>query len=248
MSVEELKKLAQEISKEDGERVRAPFPRLFINYDPEVATPGQFAFGGEKDGNGNWTTPPTVIGKSVHIVFLKEYGQYTFFDPSSERVTIRSNIFPKWQAREAYDVITGEPISKLKEVYDIRYTQVTLILILVASNEWKPAIWYMRGATLKAYLDILRQNKFRAEDFLATKIFTLTTKQEKKGSVRYYVPVVEEIREPTEKEAKGLLQVIPEAVQTFKQYVRQYNAARRGEPQQNEGEEELPFDDDDINF
>ncbi len=245
-SLEELTKLASALAEEaQSGSVRCPYPRLFINYDPEVSAPGQFAVGGEKDEEGNWTTPPTVLGKEAGIIFLKEYGQYTYFDPQAEKITVKSNIFLKFKAKEAVDLFTEKPISELKEVYPgIRYTQVTLVLVRL-KNTWTPAVWYMRGATLKAHLDIIRENKLKPKDYVAQKIFIFGTERHKKGTVLYYTPKLITITDPTEAEAKQLLKLIPEAVNTFNQYVDEYNGisypAAGTETEEGIADNDLPF-------
>ncbi len=223
-SLEELTKLASALAEEaQSGSVRCPYPRFFINYDPEVSAPGQFAVGGEKDEEGNWTTAPTVLGKEARVIFLKEYGQYTYFDPQAEKITVKSNIFPKFKAKEAVDLFTEKPISELKEVYpSIRYTQVTLVLARL-KNAWTPAVWYMRGASLKACLDMLRENKLKPKDYIAQKVFAFGTEKHKKGTVLYYTPKLITIADPTEAEAKQLLKLIPETVNVFRQYVDEYN-------------------------
>lgn len=222
--MEELRKLQEQLlDDQEVKTSRNPFQRFFINYDPEIGPVGSFALGGEKDEAGNWTTPPKLIDRSAKIIFLKEYGQYTYYDPSVEKITIRSNIFPKWQAKEAVDLATGEPITKMKEVNpDIRYTQITLILVNVDGN-WIPAVWYLRGAALKAYLDMLREKKLRPSDYFGVKILEFVTEKKKKGQVVYYVPVLSNILEPSEKDAKVLLSLIPKTVEEFRAYIHSYN-------------------------
>ena len=233
---EELKKLQEQLL-EDSQSVvpRAPFERFFISYDPDVGI-GQYALGGEKDESGNWTDPPLLIGKSADVIFLKEYGQYVYFDPQLEKVTVKSNIFPKWKAKDAVDLYTDKPIAELKEIYPgIRYTQVTLILVNI--NRWVPAIWYMKGSTIKAYLDIIRENKLKPEDYIGCKIFRLGIQKNKKGTVIYYTPTLEKLMEPSDKDAKTLLSLIPEATEKFKKYVDEYNGIRYPEPMQEENGE-----------
>lgn len=101
---------------------------------------------------------------------------------------------------EAVDLFIEKPITELKEVYpNIRYTQVTLVLVK-HKNSWHPAVWYMRGATLKAYLDILREDKLKPKDYIARKVFVLETQKYKKGTVLYYTPSLVALKDPSDKE------------------------------------------------
>jgi len=243
---EQLKKMREELLEDVKPAVpRLPFEKLQINYDPEVAPPGSYIMGGEKDDNGEWVTPPKVLGPKMEVIFLKEYGQYTYFDPQAERTTIKSNIFPKFKAKEAVDVYTGRPIAELREAYpQIRYNQITLVL--VKAKDWQPAIWYLKGSSLKAYLDILREKKLRPEDYIGYLIFKLGTKKNKKGTVIYFTPVLDSIREPDDKDAKEILDLMKKSVVEFKKYVEEYNNANKQEQKEEEGGEVYAEDIEDI--
>jgi len=241
--LEELKRLEESVRETAG-GLRPPFPFVGVNYDEEVGTVGAFVIGGEKK-NGEWISPPTVVEK-LEFVLLKERGQYTHYNEHLNRLTVKSVILPKFQMKQAVDLISGKPIEELRrEGLQLTYNSLLLILVRLGGG-FAPAIFKLKGATLKSWIDFTKQNPPGL-----TNLIIATTRKEKKGTVRYFTLSLD-VRDITEDEAGAILPLIHPTIDAFEEWVFHYNNRHvvQTEPQQTElqqtevfgGEEdEIPF-------
>lgn len=241
--LEELKRLEEHL-RENAGGLKSPFPFVVVNYDEEVGAAGTFAIGGEKK-NGEWITPPTVMER-LEFVLLKERGQYTYYNEHLNRLTVKSTILPRFQMKQAVDLVSGEPIEKLRrEGLKLTYNSYLLVLIRLGGG-FAPAIFKLKGATLKSWIDFTKRKLPGLTDLVIA-----TTQREKKGTVKYFTLSLD-IRDITEDEAGAILPLIQPTVDAFEEWVFHYNNRHitPTEPQQTElqqpevfgGEEdEIPF-------
>lgn len=207
-NINELK--AKLIAEAQGNRRGLPFKKLAVNHASQ-----EFVL---KDATGEKS-----IGKQAEIFIAGEYAQYFYYDPRLERLTMLSQITKPALIKKAIDLKSGrlasEVVEKLKQ-QGLKPTFATILVVLVkVGDEWEEAIFYLKGALLQAWFEIVKEIQASGGNVISN-ILKLGLKAQKKGSVKYSTLTLQEFIECKEETtvAKGVL-----FLNKFKDAVKEYN-------------------------
>ena len=223
-----------------------PFPLLKINYDMDFGKVGAYGYNPQKDENGNLSGYEFVSDK-VTIRPIKSVYQYSKFDVEQNKPTVTSNIFPLREAKKAYDLKSGTPISVLKASdNDITFQRILLGVIDIDGEE-KPFIMYAKGSFLYELSNILNQYK---NDGHMTHKFTLGTEKRKKGTVVWFVPTLEDVNELAQDEFIKNIKTDAELIRQFDEWIASVNAGGNDTPStvSTKATSDVEVDESEINF
>jgi len=221
-----------------------PFPLLKINFDPDFGKVGAYAYNPQRDDEGNMSGYE-YISEEVTIRPIKSLYQYSKFDVEQNKPTVTSNIFPLREAKKAYDLKTGTPISVLKEAdNDIKFQRILLGTIEIDGEE-KPFVMYAKGSFLYELNNILGQYK---NDGHMTHKFTLGTKKNKKGTVIWYTPTFVDVKELSQDEFIKKIKEDAELIRQFDEWVVSVNAGNSDTPSTTKSTPDVEVDESEINF
>jgi hypothetical protein len=124
----------------------------------------------------------------VEVFFIAEYSQYIHYDPQFQRLTLLSQIVKPFAINNALDLKTGQKIGalvkKMKET-DLKPKYISIFLTFVKNgNKWEEAVFYLKGAVLKSFMEIKQDLKNEQKEVIAS-VLHLGLKPKKKGSVEY---------------------------------------------------------------
>ena len=207
-NINELK--AKLISEAQGSKRGLPFKKLAVNHQSQ-----EFIL---KDGEIE-----KVIGKQAELFIVGEYAQYFYFDPKIERITLLSQITKPSLIRKAIDLKSGklasEIVEKLKQ-QGLKPTYTSILVVLVKiDNSWEEAVFYIKGALLQSWFDIVKELQQYGSTPIAS-VVKLGLKAQKKGSVKYSTLALAEYSDCNDESviAKGVL-----LLDKFKEAVKEYN-------------------------
>lgn len=224
-----------------------PFPQLKINYDMELGKAGAYAYNPIKEDKE--TVGYEFAGSPVKVRFLKSMYQYSKFDATQNKPVITSNVFELKNAKKAYDLKTGKSISALKALDDQIKFQRILLGVIEIDGEEKPFIFYTKGSFLYELSNILKDYD---NDGHLTHYFTLSSEKRKKGTVIWFVPVLENAEQLSQQDFVKNLKSDADYILKFDKWVEQINSS--GEIQDEEPNkqvtttQEVEEDEDNIAF
>jgi hypothetical protein len=158
-----------------GSRRGLPFKKLAVSHSTQ-----EFLLrDGELEQN---------LGKEVDIFVSAEFGQYFFFDPKIEKITVLSQIVKPAFIKQALDLKSGRKMAEIIEKMKAQNTKPTytdiLVVLVKTENGWEEALFYVKGALLQSWFEIVKE--IGAEEKIPIgNIVRLTLKAQKKGSVKY---------------------------------------------------------------
>ena len=126
--------------------------------------------------------------QEVEVFFIAEYSQYIHYDPQLQRLTLLSQIVKPFAINNALDLKTGQKIGalvkRMKET-DLKPKYISIFLTFVKNdNKWEEAIFYLKGAVLKSFMEIKQDLKNEGKEVISS-VLQLGLKPKKKGSVEY---------------------------------------------------------------
>jgi hypothetical protein len=209
-NTEELK--AQLQQEATGQRRGLPFKKLAVNHSTQ-----EFLL---KDGDAE-----KVLGKQVELFIAGEFGQYFYFDPKLERITVLSQIVKPALIKQAIDLKSGRKMSEILEKMKSQNTKPTfsdiLVVLVKVDDKWQEAIFYVKGALLQSWFEIVKEITSSDATPIGN-IVKLGLKAQKKGSVKYSTLSLVEfiICKDNDLVSNGvaLLNKFKEAVKSYNQY------------------------------
>lgn len=193
-----------------GQRRGLPFKKLAVNHSTQ-----EFVI---KDGEAE-----KVLGKQAELFIAGEFGQYFYFDPKIEKITVLSQIVKPALIKQAIDLKSGKKMAEILEKMKAQNTKPTfsdiLVVLVKVDNQWQEAIFYVKGALLQSWFEIVKEIT-SSESTAVGNIVKLGLKAQKKGSVKYStLSLVEFVNcEDNELIAKGVL-----LLNKFKEAIKSYN-------------------------
>jgi hypothetical protein len=198
------------LAEAQGSKRRLPFKKLVVNHAEQ-----KFLKEGEIE---------KPLGKEVEIFVVAEFSQYFYYDPKLERITVLSQISRPSSIKETIDLKSGR---KMKEVIEklnsqgLKPVYTTILVVMVkVGDAWEEAIFYMKGAILQSWLEIIKYLQKQETTHIA-KLLKLSLKGQKKGAVKYATLSLEDYQECNDGNviSKGVL-----LLEKFKAEVEKYNA------------------------
>ena len=183
------------------------------------------------------------IGKQVEVFVVAEYAQYFYFDPKLERITLLSQITKPSLIKQAIDLKSGKKVGELIEklkAQGFKPTYTTILVVMVkVDNEWKEAIFYLKGALLQSWLEITKELQGYGATHIAS-LLKLSLKAQKKGVVKYSTLALSEYKECYDEDVLAKAVIL---LDRFKEEVKRYNTYEPAEELSVEPEEATSLDD-----
>ena len=248
LTIEEL--MATGLSREEAELIVGTqeqsggglsFPIAKINYDPDFGKVGSIGFNPQKDEDGNVTGYERVFDNPIKMKILVQKYQYSYFNPTTNKAEVTSNLFELKDAKKAIDIKSGIPIADLKATnQDIKFTRVALVELYDANGNGYIAVMYFRGIlnyTLSENLKSVRSPLIMTD-------LEVNLAKKKKGTVTYF-EVDSIVATPLEKgEALTNLKKYTGALKEFNDWVDSVNGSVDTKPKVNNQKEEEEDDED----
>ena len=219
-----------------------PFPQLKINYDMDFGKVGIYAYNPKKEEKE--LVGYEFTGSPVKVRFLKSMYQYSKFDTAQNKPAITSNVFELKNAKKAYDLKTGKHISELKALDDQIKFQRILLGVIEIDGEEKPFVFYTKGSFLYELNNILKDYD---NDGHLTHYFTLSSEKRKKGTVIWFVPVLENVEQLSQQDFVKNLKSDADYILKFDKWVEQVNngGKEQEEPNKQVATQEVEEEDED---
>lgn len=210
VNAKELK--AQLQQEAQGTRRGLPFKKLAVNHPTQ-----EFVL---KEGEVE-----KVLGKQVELFVAGEFGQYFYFDPKLEKITLLSQIVKPALIKQAIDLKSGKRMAEILEKMksqNIKPTFSDILVVLVKVEDvWQEAIFYVKGALLQSWFEIVKEIS-SSDNTPIGNIVKISLKAQKKGSVKYSTLSLVEFEECEDENliTKGVLFLnkFKEVVKTYNQY------------------------------
>ncbi|MBX0312931.1 MAG: hypothetical protein JHC31_14405 [Sulfurihydrogenibium sp.] len=210
VNVKELK--AQLQQEAQGTRRGLPFKKLAVNHSSQ-----EFVL---KEGELE-----KVLGKQVELFIVGEFGQYFYFDPKLEKLTVLSQIKKPALIKQAIDLKSGKKMAEILETMksqNIKPTFSDILVVLVKVDDtWQEVMFYVKGALLQSWFEIVKEIA-SSDNTPIGNIVKIGLKAQKKGSVRYATLSLVEFIECEDEDlvSKGVsfLNKFKEAVKSYNQY------------------------------
>ena len=193
LNEEEIVAILEEEEASNGSGA-LPYPIAKICYSPEAgAKLGDIVIGPQKDEEGFITGYDEIIdGKEYTFRVLAQYGQYSKFDPTTNRPVITSELVKGTKIKQARDLKTGKLISELKKNDDqIKYSNVALVEFSL-EGKTVVAIFYMKGKWLFDFNDALKKKNITPSSRVW---ITASNKRQKKGAITFFTCEVKDVQQ-----------------------------------------------------
>lgn len=210
-------------------------------YYPEA---GHFVVKGEEDTImelfGESYNSRASLGKEIEVIHVDMFNRWEKRD--GERILGITNPFKRLE--EAFDILTGKPVSTIEDLKNKGWTYTRLwFVVVIKEDKVFGAVFQMRKTALARFLQFY--NKARRKGFNKN-LINITTKLVKDKAYSYYVP--EFIIKPLENlpNEEKIVEVYKEYENIVKDYVKSFEILKRNIPIDNH--DEMPDDEPDINF
>ncbi len=192
MTIEEL--IALGLSEEEAKAIVGvsdgantgglPFPLMKISYDDDFAKKGNFITDIRKEDAT--AISATDLGNTIEIRVIGDLAQYSYYNETTGKVEVLSNVFHAKNSKRAIDLYSGMLISDLKATNEkIKYNQVVAALVRSAGSKdnFTPVIFYVKGSFLYDF-NSCRQKLDNNGN--VSFVMTIKTKKQKRGAVTYF--------------------------------------------------------------